>query len=152
MVFSGDPQLVEGLPGYVNTKPLNLNGVDGYLETILELDLPDGITVVGDPTVLVQVNVTALETNMVITREIEVFGLMPGLDAQVSPVQVRVRISGPVPVLENLTLRDIRVVVDLTNLEIGTYTLAPTVEILPADIIWEDISPATVEIVIGEGQ
>lgn len=152
MVFSGDPQLVEGLPGYVNTKPLNLNGVDGYLETILELDLPDGITVVGDPTVLVQVNVTALETNMVITREIEVFGLMPGLDAQVSPEQISVRISGPVPVLENLTLRDIRVVVDLTNLEIGTYTLAPSVEILPADIVWEDISPATVEIVIGEGQ
>ena len=148
MVFSADPQLVEGLPGYVNTKPLNLNGVDGYLETILELDLPEGITVVGDPTVLVQVNVTALETSMLITRNIEVVGLLPGLNTQVSPEQVSVRISGPVPVLENLTLRDIRVVVDLTDLEIGTYTLEPTVEILPADIIWEDISPATVEIVI----
>jgi len=151
MVFSKDPQLVEGLPGYVNTKPLNLNGVDGYLETILELDLPAGITVVGDPTVLVQVNVTALETNMVITREIEVIGLLPGLNALVSPEQVSVRISGPVPVLENLTLRDIRVVVDLASLGIGTHTLTPTVEILPAEIIWEDVSPATVEIVIVEG-
>ena len=152
MVFSEDPQLVEGLPGYVNTKPLNLSGVDGYLETILELDLPDGVTVVGDPTVLVQVNVTALETNMVITREIEVIGLLPGLSVEVSPNQVSVRISGPVPILENLTLRDIRVVVDLTNLEIGTHTLIPTVEILPSDIIWEDISPTTVEIVIEESQ
>ena len=151
MVFSEDPQLVEGLPGYVNTKPLNLNGVDGYLETILELDLPAGVTVVGDPTVLVQVNVTALETNMVITREIEMIGLLPGLNALVSPEQVSVRISGPVPVLENLTLRDIRVVVDLTSLGIGTHTLTPTVEILPAEIIWEDVSPATVEIVIVEG-
>ncbi len=152
MVFSEDPQLVEGLPGYVNTKPLNLSGVDGYLETILELDLPDGVTVVGDPTVLVQVNVTALETNMVITREIEVIGLLPGLSVEVSPNQVSVRVSGPVPILENLTLRDIRVVVDLTNLEIGTHTLIPTVEILPSDIIWEDISPTTVEIVIEESQ
>ena len=151
MVFSEDPQLVEGLPGYVNTKPLNLNGVDGYLETILELDLPEGVTVVGDPTVLIQVNVTALETSMVITREIEVIGLLPGLNAQVSPSQVSVRVSGPVPVLENLTLRDIRVVVDLTSLEDGTHTLTPTVEILPTDIIWEDVSPATVEIVILEG-
>ncbi len=151
MVFSEDPQLVEGLPGYVNTKPLNLNGVDGYLETILELDLPEGVTVVGDPTVLIQVNVTALETSMVITREIEVIGLLPGLNAQVSPSQVSVRVSGPVPVLENLTLRDIRVVVDLTSLEVGTHTLTPTVEILPTDIIWEDVSPATVEIVILEG-
>lgn len=151
MVFSEDPQLVEGLPGYVNTKPLNLNGVDGYLETILELDLPVGVTVVGDPTVLIQVNVTALETSMVITREIEVIGLLPGLNAQVAPDQVSVRVSGPVPVLENLTLRDIRVVVDLTGLESGTHTLTPTVEILPTDIIWEDVSPATVEIVILEG-
>jgi len=151
MVFSEDPQIVEGLPGYVNTKPLNLNGVDGYLETILELDLPEGVSVVGDPTVLVQVNVTALETSMVITREIEAIGLLPGLTAQVSPEQVSVRISGPVPVLENLTLRDIRVVVDLTDLEAGTHTLTPTVEILPSDIIWEDVSPATVEIVIVEG-
>jgi len=151
MVFSEDPHLVEGLPGYVNTKPLNLNGVDGYLETILELDLPEGVTVVGDPTVLIQVNVTALETSMVITREIEVIGLLPGLNAQVSPSQVSVRVSGPVPVLENLTLRDIRVVVDLTSLEAGTHTLTPTVEILPTDIIWEDVSPATIEIVILEG-
>jgi len=150
MVFSEDPQLVEQLPGYVNTSPLDLTGVDGYLETILELDLPNGVTVVGDPTVLVQVNITALETNLSISREVEIIGLLPGLSAEVSPIQVSVRVSGPVPVLENLTLRDIRVVVDLSNLDVGTHTVSPTVEILPADVIWEDISPTTVEIVIEE--
>jgi YbbR domain-containing protein len=148
MVFSEDPQLVEQLPGYVNTKPLNLTGVDDYLETILELDLPPGITVVGDPTVLVQVNVTALETNMLITRDIEVIGLMPGLTAEVSPDEVNVSISGPVPVLDNLTLRDIRVVADLTDLEVGVHTVTLEVEILPSDVVLEDLSPATVEIVI----
>jgi YbbR domain-containing protein len=151
MVFSQDPLLVESLPGYVNTKPLDLTGVDDYLETILELDLPSGISVVGDPTVLVQVNVTALETNLVISREIEIIGLLPGLSAEVSPQEVTVSISGPVPVLENLTLRDIRVVVDLTDLGVGTYTITPTVEILPDDVIFEDLSPSTVEVVIEEG-
>ena len=150
MVFSADPLLVESLPGYVNTKPLDLTGVDDYLETILELDLPAGISVIGDPTVLVQVNVTALETSLVISREIEMIGLLPGLNAEVSPLQVTVRVSGPVPVLENLTLRDIRVVVDLTDLEVGTYTITPTVEILPDDVIFEDLSPSTVEVVIEE--
>ena len=151
MVFSEDPQLVEGLPGYVNTKPLDLTGVDDYLETILELDLPEGITVIGDPTVLVQVNVTALETSLVISREIEIIGLLPGLEAKVSPLQVTVRVSGPVPVLENLTLRDIRVVVDLTDLEVGTHTITPAIEILPDDVVFEDLSPSTVEVVIQEG-
>jgi YbbR domain-containing protein len=148
MVFSVDPQLVEQLPGYVNTKPLDLTGVDDYLETILELDLPNGVSVVGDPTVLVQVNVTTLQTNMIILREIEIIGLVPGLSAIASPNQVSLSISGPVPVLENLTLRDIRVVVDLTDLDIGTHTVNPTIEILPSEVIWEDISPETVEIVI----
>lgn len=151
MVFSEDPQLVEGLPGYVNTKPLDLTGVDSYLETILELDLPEGITVVGDPTVLVQVNVTALETSLVITRDVEIIGLLPGLGAEVSPLQVTVRVSGPVPVLESLTLKDIRVVVDLTNLGVGTYALTPTVEILPDDVVFEDLSPTTIEVIIREG-
>jgi YbbR domain-containing protein len=151
MVFSSDPQLVEGLPGYVNTKPLDLTGVDDYLETILELDLPQGVTVVGDPTVLVQVNVTALETNMAVSRDIEIIGLLPGLTAQVSPEEVSLSISGPVPVLDNLTLRDIRVVVDLTDLPVGTHTITPTVEILPSNVVWEDVSPATVEVVIQEG-
>lgn len=151
MVFSEDPSLVEQLPGYVNTKPLDLTGVDSYLETILELDLPSGVTVVGDPTVLVQVNVTPLETNMTISREIEVIGLLPGLSAAVSPSQVSVRITGPVPVLENLTERDIRVIVDLTNFEIGVHTVQPAVEILPSDVVVEDVSPAEVEIRIQSG-
>ena len=151
MVFSEDPSLVEQLPGYVNTKPLDLTGVDSYLETILELDLPQGVTVVGDPTVLVQVNVTPLETNMTISREIEVIGLLPGLSAEVSPSQVSVRITGPVPVLENLTERDIRVIVDLTNFEIGVHTVQPAVEILPSDVVVEDVSPAEVEIRIQSG-
>jgi YbbR domain-containing protein len=151
MVFSEDPQLVEGLPGYVNTLPLDLTGVDGYLETILELDLPAGVSVVGDPTVLVQVSVTALETSLIIAREIEVIGLLPGLKAVVSPSQVSVQVTGPVPVLEKLTLRDVRVVVDLENLAAGVHTIEPVVEILPSDVIWEDISHTTVEVVIEEG-
>ncbi len=150
MVFSQNRQLIDQLPGYVNTKPLDLTGVDEYLETILELDLPEGITVIGDPTVLVQVNVTTLETDLVLTRGIEMIGLLPGLTATVSPDQVSIQVSGPVPVLDNLTLRDIRVVADLTNLEVGTHTVTLVVEILPSDVVWEDISPTTVEIVIGK--
>ena len=151
MVFSEDPSLVEQLPGYVNTKPLDLTGVDDYLETLLELDLPQGVTVVGDSTVLVQVNVTAIQTTMTVSREIETIGLLPGLTAEIAPRQVSVRLSGPVPTLDNLNMRDVRVVADLTNLEEGVHTVSPTVEILPNDITVEDISPANVEVTIERG-
>lgn len=151
MVFSENPQLVEQLPGYVNTKSLDLTGVDDYLETLLELDLPQGVTVVGDSTILVQVNVTAIETTMAVSREIEAIGLLPGLQADIAPLQVSVRLSGPVPTLDNLTLRDVRVLVDLTNLEQGVHTVEPSVEILPQDLTLEDISPTSVEVTISQG-
>lgn len=151
MVFSEDPQRVEQLPGYVNTKLLDLTGVDDYLETLLELDLPQGVTVVGDSTVLVQVNVTAIQTTMTVSREIETIGLLPGMRAELAPPQASVRLSGPVPTLDNLSLRDVRVVVDLTNLEIGVHTVTPSVEILPKDITVEDFSPIDVEVTISQG-
>jgi len=148
MIFSENPQLVEELPGYVNTEPLDLTGVDDYMETILELDLPEGVTVVGDPTVLVQVNVTTIKTNMTITREVEVIGLLPGLKAEVSPPNVDVGIYGPVPTLDNLTQRDVRVIVDLSDLEEGVHKVTPEVEILPSDVSMETILPGTVEVTI----
>ncbi|MFO7944744.1 MAG: CdaR family protein [Anaerolineales bacterium] len=148
MIFSENPQLVEELPGYVNTEPLDLTGVDDYMETILELDLPEGVTVVGDPTVLVQVNVTTIKTNMTITREVEVIGLLPGFKAEVSPPIVDIGIYGPVPTLDNLTQRDVRVIVDLSDLEEGVHKVTPEVEILPKDVSMETILPGTVEVTI----
>jgi YbbR domain-containing protein len=148
MLFSQNPQLVEGLPGYVNTQSLDLTGVDDYMETILELDLPEGVTVVGDPTVLVQVNVTTIKNSMTVTREIEIIGLLPGLQAEVSPSEVEVRLYGPVPTLDSLTLRDVRVIVDLSELEEGVYQVTPEVEILPSEVSLETLSPNTVEVTI----
>ncbi len=148
MLFSENPQLVEELPGYVNTQTLDLTGVDDYMETILELDLPEGITVVGDPTVLVQVNVTTIKNSMTVAREIEIIGLLPGLKAKVSPAEVEVRLYGPVPTLDNLTLRDVRVIVDLSDLEEGVHKVTPDVEILPSEVSLETMSPSTVEVTI----
>ena len=59
-------------------------------------------------------------------------------------------IAGPIPDLENLEPVDVRVVVDLTGLESGTYQLQPIVEILPDRIYLQSISPESVEVVIQE--
>ena len=150
MIFSEDPTLVDQLPGYVETEPLDLTGADDYVEAILELDLPEFITVVGDPNVLAQVTVTAFRDSLKISREVEVIGLLPGLMAVVAPMQIDVIIYGPVPILDNLTLRDVRVIVDLTNLGVGVYTITPIVDILPEDLSEEAILPNTVEVTIIE--
>jgi YbbR domain-containing protein len=57
VVFSSDPQLVNELPGYVETQPVDLIDADDDFEVLVDLNVPEGISIVGDPKVLVQVSI-----------------------------------------------------------------------------------------------
>jgi len=150
MLFSADPALLDQLPGYVETETLDITDATDDIETVLTLNLLEGISVIGDDHVLVMVGVAAIEGSVKISRDVEIIGLLPGLEAQVAPAQVDIIIAGPIPDLENMTPVDARVVIDLTGLEPGTYQLQPIVEILPESIYLQSVSPETVEVIIQE--
>ena len=150
MLFSADPALLDQLPGYVETETLDITDATDDIETVLTLNLLEGLSVIGDDHVLVMVGVAAIEGSVKISRDVEIIGLLPGLEAQVAPAQVDIIIAGPIPDLENMTPVDARVVIDLTGLEPGTYQLQPIVEILPESIYLQSISPETVEVIIQE--
>jgi YbbR domain-containing protein len=148
-VFSPDPQVVNDLPGFVETEPLDLTAASDDLEARVELDLPEGVTLVGgDQSVLVQVSIAAIESNLSMTLPVEVIGLSPGLQADVSPDAVDVILLGPVPVLETLTPDTVRVVVDLTDLEEGVHQVTPFVDILPDPVQEQGINPIAVEVTL----
>ena len=148
IVFSSDPRLVDQLPGYVQTEPLNLSGADDDFETLLSLDLPPDIVAATDSKVLVQVSIAAIETSLTISLPIEITGLLPGLDASIAPGTVDVILSGPVPVLNNLKPSDIRVIVNLESYQEGTHQVIPVIDFLPAEVKKVSILPATVEVTI----
>jgi YbbR domain-containing protein len=148
VVFSSDPELVNNLPGYIETQPVDLTGKEDDFETLVDLNLPAGISVVGDSKVLVQVSIATIETSLAIALPVEVIGLSPGLASTVTPSVVNVILSGPVPVLNTLGSTDVRVVVDLTGYEIGTYQFTPQVNILPDRVTLSSILPAAVEVTI----
>lgn len=148
VAFSADPQRVNDLPGYIETEPLDLTGADNDFEALISLALPDGVSVVGDSKVLVQVSIAAIETSLAVSFPVEVIGLTPGLSASVAPMTVDVILSGPVPILGDLEPGDVRVVIDLTGYEIGMYQLIPVVEILPEQVQRISILPGTVEVTI----
>lgn len=150
-VFSADPEIVALLPGFVETEPLILTGADGDLEVRLALDLPPGVAPVGEQSVLVQVGVAAIESSLTVTRTLEVQGLGRGLVAAASPDSVSVILRGPLPVLERLSVQDVRVVVDLLDLGPGTHQLTPRVVVLPAGVTAQAVLPATVEVSIVQG-
>ncbi len=148
VVFSSNPELVNNLPGYIETQPVDLTGKEDDFEILVDLNLPAGISVVGDSKVLVQVSIATVESSLAISLPVEVIGLSPGLVASVNPAVVNVILSGPVPVLNTLGPTDVRVVVDLTGYDVGTYQFTPQVNILPERVQLSSILPATLTITI----
>ena len=128
-VFSTDPNLVNTLPGYVETTSLALNNAKDDLDVKLALNLPPGVSVVGNQTVEVIVGVAAIESSLTLSNQpVVALGLAPGLAARTSPETVDVIISGPLPLLDALTQSDVRVTVDIAGASIGTYQRTPKVE------------------------
>ncbi len=148
-IFSTDPQLVGNLPGVVETQPLDLQNAQDDINTRLAINLPIGISIIGEQTVLIQAGVSPIESSVTLAGEkIEIIGLENGLTAQISPTTVDVIISGPLSLLDSLTRQGVRATVDLTGLAAGTYQITPKVEILISDVIVESILPNTVEVII----
>jgi len=148
-VFSGDPELVNSLPGVLETQPLDLEDANDELTTRLGINLPEGVSLVGDQTVLVRVNVSPIQSSLTLSDQaIEVEGLPTGWYAQVAPNNVDVILSGPLPLLDTLSPQDVRVVLDVTDLAEGTHQLTPKVETLVSDLVVESILPGTLEVVL----
>lgn len=149
-VYSSNPQIVNDLPGFVQTTPLNLEGLKDDVDVSLSLDLPDGVLVVGDQrTVLVRVSIAAVQSSMPIANvPIVVIGLPETLSAVLAPEMVTLLVSGPLPILDGINTDDIQVVLDLTDYEIGTYQLEPVVELPTDEIKVDNIQPGIIDIEI----
>ncbi len=149
-VFSTNPQLVNYLPGYIETDALNLNNIKADFDTRLQLNLPQGISVVGDQSVLVQVGVAPIMGSLTFTgNQVVAQGLPSNLSATFSPDTVDVILSGPLPVLDQLTTNNLQVFVDLSDVtQPGNYQRTPQVTLLIPDLTVESILPQTVEVTV----
>lgn len=149
-VYSANPQIVNDLPGYVQTMPLNLEGLKDDIDVSLSLDLPDGVLVVGDQrTVLVRVSIAAVQSSMPIANvPVEIIGLPESLSVVLAPEMVTLLVSGPLPILDALNPESIQVVIDLTDYEIGTYQLEPVVELPSDEITVDSVQPGIIDIEI----
>ena len=149
-VYSENIPLIESLPGYVETTMLDLSGASNNIETKLALNLPGGVTLIGDQTVSVQIEIVPIEGSLTLGfRPVDTIGLAVGLKAQLSPITVDVILSGPLPVLDSLSPSDdVSIQVDLTGLTVGTYQLTPKVTVKKPGLTVQSILPGTVEVVI----
>jgi len=151
-IFSSNPSLVDDIPGFVETTPINLNSANEDLEIRVALNLPEGINVVGSQNVTVQISIDPIESSANFTNiPIQTEGLDANLSVEISPENVDVYLSGPLNFLEELTPSSIIVVIDLTDRGPGTYQLAPEVKLDNEEITVDAILPNTVEVIISQG-
>lgn len=148
-VYAADPELVNNLPGYIETQPLNLTDAKEDLQVSLPLSVPSGITVVGESTIKVSVSVSPIQGSITLTNlPVEINGLLPDYEVRLSPDRVDVILSGPIPTLDQLTSSDVRVLIDLTDYVEGVYQLEPLVELDVTGILVESKLPASIEVEI----
>ena len=145
----GSPTTLGALPGFIETEPVSVTNATADLDNRVRLDLPSGISMLGDPTVQVNVKINPIESSVTVQRPVAVQGLLPGFTATLSPESVDVILSGPVARLEALHPDDVQVLVNLFNLSLGTHQVTPEV-IAPNDITVASILPATIQVTIGE--
>jgi len=147
-LFSDNPKLIEQIPGFVETMPVDLTNLTDDLEIAVDLNLPNGVTLVREPNVLVQVSVAAIEGTMTLSVPVEIVGLSPELQAIISPETVDVIVSGPINILETLTPANFRVILDLTGLPAGVYQRSVEVDLSPKDVRVQTTLPESVEVTI----
>jgi YbbR domain-containing protein len=144
----GSSQAIDQSPGYLETEPISVtNAQDDIIERV-PLNLPGGISMLGDPAVQVHVQVEAIQGGLTVQRPLTVQGLAHGLEAKLSPDTIDVILTGPLPKLQALKPDDVRVVIDLGNLGSGTHQIKPQT-IVPQGIVAETMLPATIQVTIG---
>jgi YbbR domain-containing protein len=151
-IYSLDEALVDDNRGFVETTPINLDGANEDMEIQVSFNLPEGIRVVDNQSVTVQIGIDPIESSISFTNiPIQFSGLGNNLSAVASPENVDVFLSGPLYLLEGLDPATLEVVIDLTDRGAGTYQLAPEVLLDNPDINVDAILPNTTEVIITNG-
>lgn len=148
-VYSTDSALIESLPGYVETDTINLTGLKDDLNQEVNLRLNSNITVVGNPTVNVKVDVTTIEnTQQFSDVTVQATGLDPAYVAQITPSRVDLIVTGPLVSLNSVNASELRLQIDLTGMTPGTYTFEPETSLNYPDLRIDSIFTTTFQVTI----
>lgn len=141
----GAPDIIAALPGYIETGPINVEGAQADVIERPALNAPPDVAVVlGQQPVEVRVSIEAIQSSLTVEITPEIQGLGPGITTTVSPETVEIILSGPLPLLETLEAGDVRVVLDLFGLPLGTHQIEPQV-MVPEGMTAQSVLPATVQ-------
>ncbi len=144
----GSPDAMAKIAGFIETVPIDITGATSDVTRNAILSLPEGVSVLNNEGVSVQVSVTPIMGGQTVRRKVTLQNLTRGLNATVSPDSVDVILSGPLPSLQSLTAENVQVIVDATALTPGTYVLKPRLALVPDPLKVQSVVPDTIQVIV----
>jgi YbbR domain-containing protein len=150
IVVSGPETVLNNLPASISTAPIDLSDKTSSFEVTVPVELPDDrLVVVTGRAITVSVGIDT----QTITRQfdhIAVEFVGGRIDLEYSSVnnEVTVLLTGPQPLLSQLTENDLSVLVDVSNLEAGeSEQIAPIVSLLDSNVVvTSSVLPAQIDV------
>ncbi|MCD6345321.1 MAG: hypothetical protein J7M17_06950 [Anaerolineae bacterium] len=128
----GRSDVLQNALDYLETELVPLDGASSSFTTTSALQVPEGLTVLLTPQVMVKVNLEPVESKMTVQLIPEIQGLGAGLTTTLVPGTVQLLLVGPFEAVEQLDPAGIQLSLDLTDLPPGEYTITPDIS-LPDD-------------------
>jgi YbbR domain-containing protein len=135
---------------FVDTVPVNIEGLRNTTYQDTKLVLPEGVQPFERDSVLVRVEVAPVPGGQFVRRPVEIRGLdSQRWNAGLSSSTVDIDLIGDLATLRDLQPQRVLVFVDVTGLEAGVYPIVPSVLItptVPITVVRTDPSVITVTI------
>lgn len=149
VLLTGNPARLDAL-SRVRTEPVDITGLRESVTLSVALDLPQGLELDDLQPIIVEIEIEPILTSSVISQRPEIRALGEGLTVTLDVDEVRVFLFGPLDKLDSLVEDDVRVTLDLFNLEIGTHSLEPDADVFVSDVEVRSIQPPQVTVEITE--
>ncbi len=137
----GRQDVIQQLSGYLDTDPVLLNGASASFTATVGLQLPEGLSALLTPEVLVEVTLEMQESKLTVPAEPEVLGLPTGYSVELQPARLRLVLAGPYTAIKDLNIDTVKVSVDVNGLAPGRHTLTPTITLPDPLIRIENVLP-----------
>lgn len=124
ILVSGRPGDLEQITGTIQTLPVDLTGQTSSFIRTVSVELPPGVFLATDQSVVVTVEIDTLTASRRFERlPVQVQGLSPNgdMEAIITPTEVTMLITGPQPILDTLTPESISILANLTDLPPGGH-------------------------------
>jgi YbbR domain-containing protein len=145
VTLAGPSQVLNDLPGFVETLPISITGAIADLTERTPLTVPTNVVVVGIDFVTVTVEILPILSSRTMTSVVEIRNLAQGRQATLSPPEVDVILEGPDALVTELTPEDIQVFLNLFGLELGVHRVEPVV-LAAEGISVVSVIPETIEV------